>query len=46
MKKSNAKVIDKVIDTGEELLATFKSAAGIIFAITENRNWVEVFSTA
>ena len=30
-------------DTGEALLARFKSAAGIILAVTENRNWIEVF---
>src|SRR5512147_2551857 len=39
MKKSKA----KVVDSREELLATFKSAAGIILAVTENRNWIEVF---
>ena len=39
MKKSKT----KVVDIGEELLATFKSAAGIIIAVTENRNWIEVF---
>lgn len=33
----------KVVDSGEELLATFKSAAGIILAVTENRQWIEVF---
>ena len=33
----------KVVDSGEKLLATFKSAAGIILAVTENRNWIEVF---
>ena len=33
----------KVVDGGEELLATFTSAAGIILAVTENRNWIEVF---
>ncbi len=33
----------KVVVSGEELLATFKSAAGIILAVTENRNWIEVF---
>jgi hypothetical protein len=33
----------KIIDSGEELLATFKSTAGIILAVTENRNWIEVF---
>ena len=31
------------LDSGEELVATFKSAAGIILAVTENRNWIEVF---
>ena len=39
MKKSKA----KVVDSREELLATFHSAAGIILAVTENRNWIEVF---
>jgi len=39
MKKSKT----KAVDSGEELLATFKSAAGIILAVTENRNWIEVF---
>ena len=29
--------------TGEELVATIKNAAGIILAVTENRNWIEVF---
>jgi hypothetical protein len=29
--------------TGEELVETIKNAAGIIFAVTENRNWIEVF---
>jgi hypothetical protein len=29
--------------TREELVATIKNAAGIIFAVTENRNWIEVF---
>ena len=33
----------KRVDSGEDLLATFKSAAGIILAVTENRNWIEVF---
>ena len=28
---------------GEELIAAVKSAAGIILAVTENRNWIEVF---
>ena len=28
---------------GEELIAEIKSAAGIILAVTENRNWLEVF---
>lgn len=27
----------------EEWIATIKSAAGIILAVTENRNWIEVF---
>ncbi len=40
MKKSKTKT---KVDSGEELLATFKSAAGIILAVTENRNWIEVF---
>jgi hypothetical protein len=39
MKRSKTKVDDH----GEELLATFKSAAGIILAVTENRNWIDVF---
>ena len=29
--------------SGEELIATIKNAAGIILAVTENRNWIEVF---
>jgi hypothetical protein len=29
--------------TGEELIATIKNVAGIILAVTENRNWIEVF---
>ena len=28
---------------GEELIATIKNAAGLILAVTENRNWIEVF---
>jgi hypothetical protein len=28
---------------GEELIAEIKSAAGIILAVTEGRNWLEVF---
>lgn len=28
---------------GDQLIATFKSAAGIIMAVTEDRNWIEVF---
>ena len=32
-----------VLNTGEELVATIKNAAGIIIAVTENRNWIEVF---
>lgn len=39
MKKRKA----KIIDASEELLATFKAAAGVILAVTENRNWIEVF---
>jgi hypothetical protein len=39
MKKPKA----QVIDSGEELIATIKNAAGIILAVTENRNWIEVF---
>ena len=31
------------LDNRDELIATFKSAAGIILAVTENRNWIEVF---
>ena len=31
------------LDSGAELVATIKSAAGIILAVTENRNWIEVF---
>ena len=27
----------------EELIATIKNAAGLILAVTENRNWIEVF---
>jgi hypothetical protein len=27
----------------EELIAEIKNAAGIILAVTENRNWIEVF---
>jgi hypothetical protein len=27
---------------GEELLATIKNAAGLILAVTENRNWIEI----
>lgn len=28
---------------GEELITTVKNAAGVILAITENRNWIEIF---
>ena len=28
---------------GEEVIATIENAAGIILAVTENRNWIEVF---
>ena len=31
------------LETGEELVATIKNAAGMILAVTENRNWIEVF---
>ncbi|MBM2804018.1 MAG: hypothetical protein HW419_1911 [Deltaproteobacteria bacterium] len=31
------------LDNGEELVAAIKNAAGIILAVTENRNWIEVF---
>ncbi len=37
------KIKTKSIDSGEELLSTFRSTAGIILAVTENRNWIEVF---
>lgn len=33
----------KIVNNGEEQLATFKNTAGIILAVTENRNWIEVF---
>ncbi|HEY7221233.1 MAG TPA: hypothetical protein VH985_22870 [Candidatus Binatia bacterium] len=28
---------------GEQRIATIKNAAGVILAVTENRNWIEVF---
>jgi hypothetical protein len=28
---------------GEEVIATIENAAGMILAVTENRNWIEVF---
>jgi hypothetical protein len=28
---------------GEELIATIENAAGLILAVSENRNWIEVF---
>ena len=28
---------------GENRIATIKNAAGVILAVTENRNWIEVF---
>jgi hypothetical protein len=31
------------LDSDEELVATITNAAGIILAVTENRNWIEVF---
>jgi hypothetical protein len=30
-------------DSGEELVATIKNAAGIILGVTENRTWIELF---
>jgi len=31
-----------VRDTGEELVAKIENAAGIILAVTENRNWIDL----
>ena len=31
------------LESDEELVATITNAAGIILAVTENRNWIEVF---
>ena len=28
---------------GEQLITTVRNAAGVILAVTENRNWIEVF---
>jgi hypothetical protein len=28
---------------GEQLVAAIRNAAGIILAVTENRNWIEAF---
>ena len=28
---------------GEELITAIENAAGVILAVTENRNWIEVF---
>jgi hypothetical protein len=39
MKKPKA----QVIDSGDESIAAIKSAAGLILAVTEERNWIEVF---
>ena len=30
------------LNSGEELVARIKNAGGIIIAVTENRNWIEV----
>ena len=30
------------LDSSDELVATINNAAGIIIAVTENRNWIEV----
>jgi hypothetical protein len=30
-------------ESGEEFIASIKNAAGLILAVTENRNWIEVF---
>ena len=30
-------------DGGEQTIAKIKNAAGLILAVTENRNWIEVF---
>jgi hypothetical protein len=32
--------------SGEELIAEISNAAGIILAVTEQRNWIEVFLEA
>ena len=29
--------------SGEELITVVENAAGVILAVTENRNWIEVF---
>ena len=31
---------------GEELIAEIPKSPGIILAVTENRNWIEIFSKA
>jgi hypothetical protein len=31
------------LDISDELVATIKNAGGIILAVTEDRNWIEVF---
>lgn len=32
-----------VLDESEQIVATIKNAAGLILAVTEGRNWIEVF---
>ena len=34
---------DAPSDGGEQTIAKIKNAAGLILAVTENRNWIEVF---
>jgi len=34
---------DLSVDTNLEVVATIKNAGGIILAVTEDRNWIEVF---
>jgi hypothetical protein len=38
-----SKLMADASNAGEELIATLKNAAGVILAVTENRNWIEVF---
>ena len=35
--------MDPTVSEGEELLEQIKGAGGIVLAVTENRNWVEIF---